>query len=108
MDKLILSNEAYNEFKSFLDDNKVENYKIRINHTGTGCSGPSFNITLGEKEDDDLVEQIKDITFFIKPNVYNEFGALTILSSEENDGRGLNLRPLIEPTGGCAGCSGCH
>ena len=108
MEKIILSNEAYNEFKGFLDENKVEDYKIRINLTGVSCHGPSFNITLGEKEADDLVEQINDITFFIKPNVYNEFGALTILSNGENEGRGLNLRPLVEQSGGCSGCSGCH
>lgn len=34
---------------------------------------------------------------------------MTILSSEENDGRGLSLKPLIEAEeGGCGGCTGCH
>lgn len=34
---------------------------------------------------------------------------MTILSSEENDGMGLSLRPLLESEGGCGGgCSGCH
>jgi hypothetical protein len=64
---------------------------------------------VGDKEEDDVVEKIKDITFLIKPEVIDEFGAMTILSSEENDGMGLSLRPLIESEGGCGGgCSGCN
>ena len=31
MNKITLSEEAYNEFKAFLDENKVEGYNIRIN-----------------------------------------------------------------------------
>lgn len=108
MEKVILSNEAYEEFKSFLDENNVEKYSIRINFAGSGCSGPSFGITVGDKEEDDIVEQVKDITFLIKPDIIEEFGVMTIISTEENDGRGLSLRPLIEPVGGCGGCTGCH
>ncbi len=108
MEKILLSDEAYEEFKSFLDENKVESYNIRINFAGSGCSGPSFGITVGDKEEDDIVEQVKDITFLIKPSIFDEFGVFTILSSEENDGRGLSLRPLIEPVSGCGGCTGCH
>jgi HesB-like selenoprotein len=108
MEKVVLSNEAYEEFKSFLDENNVENYNIRINFAGSGCSGPSFGISVGDTEENDIVEQIKDITFLIKPEIIDEFGVMTILSSEENDGMGLSLRPLIEPVGGCGGCSGCN
>jgi iron-sulfur cluster insertion protein len=108
MEKIVLSHEAYEEFKSFLDENKVESYNIRIDFAGSGCSGPSFNISVGEKEEDDIVEQVKDITFLIKPELIDEFGVFTILSEDENEGRGLSLRPLIEPVGGCGGCTGCH
>lgn len=36
MEKIVLSNEAYDEFKSFLDENNVESYNIRINFSGSG------------------------------------------------------------------------
>lgn len=108
MEKVIVSNEAYDEFKSFLDEREIESYNIRINFAGSGCSGPSFNITLSEKETDDLVEQIKDITFLIKPDLYNEFGAFVLLSNEENDGNGLHLRPLVKPLSGCEVCNRCN
>jgi len=108
MEKLIISEEAYNEFKDFLDENKVDNYNIRIYVAGSGCSGPSFNIAVTESQEDDLVIKVKDINFIVKPEIIDEYGVLTILSSEENNGLGLAVKPLIEPEGGCAGCSGCH
>lgn len=108
MQKIILTDEAYEEFKGFLDENKIDNYTIRVNHAGSSCSGPVFNISVEEPKEDDIIEQINDIKFLFRPEVIDEFGVFTILSSEENDFRGLSLRPLLEPEGGCAGCSGCH
>lgn len=108
MEKLVISNEAYEEFKSFLDENKIDNYNIRINFAGSACSGPVFNISVEEPQEGDIIEKVNDINFLIKPEIIDEFGILTILSTEENNGRGLSLRPLIEQEGGCGGCSGCH
>ena len=93
MKNITISDEAYNEFKEFLDENKVASYNIRINLAGYGCSGPVFN----------------DITFIAESKLVDEFGGFKLLSSEENDGRGLSLRPVIKPEGGCATCGGgCH
>lgn len=108
MNKITLSEEAYNEFKAFLDENKVEGYNIRINLAGFGCSGPVFNITVDEAKETDLVEKINDITFFAEKSLIDEYGGFIILSTEENDGRGLSLRPVIQPEGGCGTCGGCH
>jgi HesB-like selenoprotein len=108
MNKITLSEEAYNEFKAFLDENKVEGYNIRINLAGFGCSGPVFNITVDEAKETDLVEKINDITFFAEKSLIDEYGGFIILSTEENGGRGLSLRPVIQPEGGCGTCGGCH
>lgn len=109
MNKITLSTEAYNEFKAFLDENKVEGYNIRITLAGFGCSGPVFNISVDEIKENDLVEKINDITFFAEQSLIDEFGGFIILSSEENQGRGLSLKPVIETEGGCGTCGGgCH
>ena len=55
MNKFLVSEEAYKEFKAFLEENEVENYSIRINLAGFGCSGPAFNITVGEVKEGDIV-----------------------------------------------------
>lgn len=108
MKSILISNEAYQEFKVFLDENKVESYNIRINYGGTACSGPRFNITIDEKKEDDIVEQVQDITFMIDKNLVDEFGGFMILSSEENEGRGMTLRAVLQPEGDCGTCGGCH
>ena len=38
-------------------------------------------------------------------NLINQFGGFKILSNDENEGRGLSLKPVIAPAGGCASCS---
>jgi iron-sulfur cluster insertion protein len=108
MEKLIISNEAYEEFKSFLDENKIENFNIRISLAGSSCHGPAFNIGVDEPKEGDIIQKVKDVNFIINPEIIDEFGLMTILSTEENGGSGLTLRPLIESEGGCDGCSGCH
>jgi len=108
MNNVSMSPKAYTEFKDFLEENKIEDYNIRISFAGNGCSGPSFNISVEEKEEDDNVTLINDINFIVKNELIEEFGGFTILSSEENGGRGLSLKPIIAPQGGCETCGGCH
>ena len=109
MDKILISEEAYKEFKGFLDENEVDNYSIRINLAGFGCSGPAFNISVDDAKDGDLTQKVNDIVFVVEEKLVDEFGGFRLLSTEENEGRGLSLKPLIEVEGGCGSCGGgCH
>lgn len=109
MKNITISDEAYNEFKEFLDESKVESYNIRINLAGFGCSGPVFNISVSTPNDEDVTEVVNDVTFLAEKKLIDEFGGFIIVSSEENEGRGLSLRPVIKPEGGCSTCGGgCH
>lgn len=109
MKNITISEEAYNEFKNFLDDNNITDFNIRINFAGAACSGPIFNISVSESNDADVIEKVNDISFIIEKTLIDEFGGFIILSTNENDGRGLSLKPVIAPEGGCGGsCSGCH
>ncbi|WP_297420108.1 HesB-like protein [Clostridium sp.] len=109
MKNVTISEEAYNEFKAFLEENKITEFNIRINLAGYSCSGPVFNISISEATADDEIEKINDITFMFEKNLLEQFGGFIILSSEENEGNGLSLKPVIEPEGGCGGsCAGCH
>ncbi|WP_300381539.1 HesB-like protein [Clostridium sp.] len=109
MENLLISEDAYKEFKAFLDENEVENYSIRINLAGFGCSGPAFNISVDDVKEGDLTQKVQDITFVVEEKLVDEFGGFKLLSTEENEGRGLSLKPLIEAEGGCGSCGGgCH
>ncbi|MGG7178067.1 HesB-like protein [Clostridium paraputrificum] len=109
MKNITINEDAYKEFKEFLDENKVDGYNIRINFAGSACSGPVFNISVSEATDADVTEVVNDITFIVEKTLIDEFGGFIILSSEENQGRGLSLKPVIESEGGCGSCGGgCH
>ena len=109
MKNVTISEQAYNEFKAFLEENKISDFNIRINFAGSSCSGPIFNISVSESTDDDEVEKINDISFIYEKSILKQYGGFIILSSEENEGNGLSLKPVIEPEGGCGGsCAGCH
>lgn len=107
MNKVTMSNDAYKEFKDFLVENNVNDFSIRINLGGFGCSGPVFNITVDNEAEGDVIEKINDITFVVEPKLIEDFGGFIVLSSEENDGRGLSLKPVIAPAeSGCGSCGG--
>lgn len=109
MKNINISEEAYNEFKSFLEENNITDFNIRINFAGFACSGPIFNISISQPTDADEVEKINDVSFIYEKTLIDQFGGFIILSSEENEGNGLSLKPVIQPEGGCGGsCSGCH
>lgn len=103
-----ISLEACTELKDFLKENNIEDFNIRINLAGFGCSGPAFNITVDKATDEDYTDVVDGITFIAEKSLADEFGGFIILSSEENEGRGLSLRPVIEQEGGCGSCHGCH
>ena len=109
MKNVTIIEEAYNEFKGFLEENSISDFNIRINFAGFACSVPIFNISVSKATDEDDVETINDISFIYEKSLIDQFGGFIILSSEENEGNGLSLKPVIEPEGGCGGsCSGCH
>ncbi|MDP4088734.1 MAG: HesB-like protein [Bacillota bacterium] len=108
MTNVTISEEAYNEFRAFLQDNEIEDFSIRINFAGNSCSGPAFNISVDGPKEGDVVEKVNDISFVMEKDLIDEFGGFILLSTEENDGRGLSLRPVFESEGGCSSCPGCH
>ena len=69
-----------------------------------------FNIVIDEANDNDLVETINEVKFIVDKELAEEYQGFIILSTEENEGRGLSLRPVVQPEGGgCASCGGgCH
>lgn len=109
MKNVTISDEAYKEFSDFLKESKVESNNVRLNLAGYSCSGAVFNISISEVTDTDITEVVNDITFIISKELIDEFGGFSILSTAENDGKGLSLKPVNAGEGGCGSCGGgCH
>lgn len=105
MNNIRMSSEAYGEFKdylitngtddfSFIDDSGKKKYGVRLAFIGIGWAGPIIDISVGDKAEDDIVEVIKDIYFYYKAELVEEFGDIAILSANENNGRYIAIKPL--------------
>ncbi|MDP4144016.1 MAG: HesB-like protein [Bacillota bacterium] len=102
-----ISDEAYNEFKEMLDSSPLGTCDIRISYMGRNCNGTLFNIDAGIEEENDVVEQVKDIKFIMEKTMLDEYEGFIILSNNENNGTGLELKPVVAPPSPCTVCPGC-
>ena len=104
-----ISGAGYQEFNDLLEANDIEPKVVRLALAGFGCSGPRFGLMVDEATDSDVVEVIKDITFIVAKDLYDEYQGFVILSDEENYGGGMSLRPKkIDESIGCSTCAtGC-
>lgn len=107
MSAVNMSNDALNEFKKLLADNQIETDTVRLVISGVGWGGPQFGLVLDEQKDTDNVTKIEDLTFLVEKEITDEFGCLTIKSSNENGYDGLSIEPEIAPESGCSSCSSC-
>lgn len=105
---IFIDDTAYKEFKELLDSANVESYNVRIGLDRVGCSGPIFGVYIDEATEEDDVEVINDITFISEKSLIQEYGGFIIVSSEENNGKGVGMKPIVTPDSGCSsGCGGC-
>jgi len=104
-----ISEEGYQEFNDLLAANEIEPKVVRLALAGFGCSGPRFGLMVDDPTDSDVVEVVKDITFIVSKDLYNEYEGFVILSDEENFGGGMSLRPKkVDDAAGCSTCAtGC-
>ena len=108
MSTVKISDKATVEFLKFLKDNEVTSDTVRIHFAGMGWGGPVFNLVLDEKKETDNIEVVEGLTFLVDKSVNDQFGALTILSGEENGRGGFSIEPeKQEEGGGCSSCSSC-
>ncbi len=104
-----ISEDGYQEFNDLLEGNEIEPKIVRLALAGFGCSGPRFGLMVDDPTDNDVVEVVKDITFIVAKDLYDEYEGFVILSDEENFGGGMSLRPKkIDDEAGCSTCAtGC-
>lgn len=105
MNNIKMSSEAYGEFKdylitngtddfSFMDDFGNKKYGVRLAFIGIGWDGPIIDISVGDKEGNDMVETMEDIYIYYKAELVEEFGSIAILSANENNGRYIAIKPV--------------
>lgn len=98
---ITITPEAIEAIRIFLEKQGRQK-PIRIHLQSTGCCDASLGLMMDNAHSDDLVENIQDVTFVVRPEVIGLTGDITI--SYENDkfktGFIMNSeRPVNEWTG---------
>jgi HesB-like selenoprotein len=87
--------------------NRENTVLVRIFMAGVGCCGPTFGLSIDKFEDNDVVDETRDIKFIIANDLYENYGDFQI----ELIGEGYKVSPVkpIEGANGCGSCGGgCH
>jgi Methionine synthase I, cobalamin-binding domain len=96
MKNILISEEAYKEFKNFVESYNLSCNYLRIGYIKRKYSDSAFTISIGEPRVNDIVEEIGDIKFIMNSNLVTEYGGVVILSNKENNNQGLLLKPKNE------------
>jgi iron-sulfur cluster insertion protein len=94
MSRIIISEEGYKEFMNFLDSCNLRCNNLRIGYPRRKSSNHILNINIGEMNQNDVVEKVNDISFIMTSDLLKEYGGFIILSSNENNGNGLTVKPI--------------
>ena len=73
-----ISTEALNELKNILSDKQLDGNVVRVFVSGMGWSGPQFNLSLDEVNEDDLSVEADNFTFVVEKELVDEFGTFEI------------------------------
>lgn len=101
-----IEKEALEELRSILEEREIPDRTVRLFLAGMGCSGPQFNLSIDEINEDDLVVEDGDFKFFVEKSLVDEFGDFEVKFFDEAGQRGVYVEPTIKPAGGCGGCGG--
>lgn len=97
---------ALNELKSILSGKELDGSTVRIFVSGMGWSGPQFNLSLDEKNEDDLSVDTDGFTFVIEKYLVEEFGTFEVKFFDEGGAKGIFVEPTVQGESGCSSCGG--
>ncbi len=89
---------AAQAIKSFLSE-KGSRGPIRIDLHSTGCCDVSLGLSVDQRHEPDLVEEVDGLQFIMSPETYQLVGEVTISSVEDKGAKGFKLtssKPVSE------------
>jgi Fe-S cluster assembly iron-binding protein IscA len=94
--------ETIEAIKAVVSSQESDLEGIRIYIAGSGCSGPTFGLTLDSEGVDDVINKEHGLTFLMAKSNYDQVGDMIV---ELTDG-GYLVKPVTPLQDGCAGCAG--
>lgn len=103
---IVMNSDASKELRSILESKGVTENTIRVFVAGMGWSGPSFNLALDEKKEDDTLVEIDGFNLIAETELIEQFGGFEIKYFEQDGQKGIYVEPAIKSEGGCSSCGG--
>lgn len=101
-----VNKDAYNELKSILDEKNITDTTVRLFVAGMGWSGPQFNLSIDDKNENDIAVDVDDLTFVVEKDLVDQFGDFEVKFFDQDGQRGIYVELANPGESGCSGCSG--
>ncbi len=98
--KIQTNQETVEAIKKIMEDQEYKSIRIYI--AGTGCSGPSFGLTLDKEGVNDVRNDEHGLTFLMTKDNYDQAGDMIV----ELTAGGYLVKPVKSLESGCSSCAG--
>ncbi len=98
--KIQTNQETIDAIKTVMEGQELGN--IRIYLAGSGCSGPSFGLTLDKEGVKDVKNDEHGVSFLMVEDIYNQVGDMIVELASD----GYIVKPVNASEGSCGSCSG--
>lgn len=100
---ITVSKEAAEEIKRLLTkQEKPEGWGLRVGVKGGGCSGLSYTLDMGQKQEEDNLTEAGGVKVFVDPKSYLYLNGMMLDFQDGLQGRGFKfINPNAKRTCGC-------
>lgn len=98
--KIQTNQETLEAIKNITADQEPNSIRIYI--AGSGCSGPTFGLTLDKEGVNDVKNDEYGMTFLMSKDNYDQAGDMIVKLAEG----GYLVKPITPPKSGCSSCAG--
>jgi len=100
--KITTTQETIDEIKKIVGAKADQPTNVRVYIAGMGWGGPSYGLSLDEKNETDLTDDSNGITFVMDKELHEKMGDFKV----EFLGDGYRVAPVNQEPSDCSSCSG--
>lgn len=103
-----IQKEASDRLKEILSEKQIEGNVVRIFMSGSGCSGPMFNLAVDEVKENDEQVEFEGMKYVVEKSLIEQYEGFEILPFENGEIKSIYVEALSTGDSGCSSCSGCN
>lgn len=105
---ITIEKEASDRLKEILSEKQIEGSVVRIFMSGSGCSGPMFNLAIDELKENDIHIEFEGMSYVAEKSLIDQYQGFEILAFDNGEIKSIYVQALDTGDSGCSSCSGCN